>query len=62
MSYQLKPGKYSCNGRKHLCKHVSGSVPSSFDTREHFDHKIASLTNIAVNCAVSSSCNDRINH
>ena len=22
----------SCNGRKHRCKHVSDSVPSSFDT------------------------------
>ena len=54
---------YSCNGRKHRCKHVSDSVPSSFDTREHFDYNIASLTGIVViNCSVSSSCNDRSNH
>ena len=31
---------YSCDGRKHRCKHVSDSVPSSFDTREHFDYNI----------------------
>ena len=53
---------YSCNGRKHRCKHVSDSVPSSFDTREHFDYNIASLTGIVINCSVSSSCNDRSNH
>ena len=50
------------NGRKHLCKHVSDSVPSSFDTREHFDYNIASLTSIVIGCSVSSSCNDRSNH
>ena len=27
---------YGCNGRKHRCKHVADSVPSSFDTREHW--------------------------
>ena len=53
---------YSCNGRKHCCKHVSDSVPSSFDTRKHFDYNIASLTDIVINCSVSSSSNDRSNH
>ena len=53
---------YSCNGRKHRCKHVSDSVPSSFDTREHFDYNIASLTGIVINCSVCSSCNDGSNH
>ena len=53
---------YSCNGRKHRRKHVSDSVPSSSDTREHFDYNIASFTAIVVNCSVSSSCNDRSNH
>ena len=53
---------YSCNGRKHRCKHVSDSVPNSSDTREHFDYNIASLTGIVINCSVSSSCNDRSNH
>ena len=54
---------YSCNGRNHRCKHVSdSSVPSSFDTCEHFDYNIASLTGIIINCSVSSSCNDRSNH
>ena len=53
---------YSCNGRKHLCKHVSDSVPSSFDTREHFDYNIARFTSIANNCSVSFGCNDRSNH
>ena len=52
----------SCNGRKHRCKYVSDSVPSSFDTREHFDYNIASFTNIVINCSSSSSCNDRSNH
>ena len=50
---------YSCNGRKHRCKHVSDSVLSSFDTREHFDYNITSLTSIVINFSVSSSCNDR---
>ena len=54
--------QHSCNGRKHRCKHVSDSVPSSFDTREHFDYNIASLTGIVINCSVSSSCNDRSNY
>ena len=53
---------YSCNGRNHHRKHVSDSVPSSSDTREHFDYNIASLTGIVINCSVSSSCNDRSNH
>ena len=53
---------YSCNGSKHRCKHVSDSVPSSFDTFEHFDYNIASFTSIVINCSVSSSCNDRSNH
>ena len=44
---------------KHHCKHVSDSVPNSFDAREHFDYNIASLTGIAINCSVSLSCNDR---
>ena len=35
---------YSCNANKHSCEHVSDSVPSSFDTREHFDYNITSLT------------------
>ena len=52
---------YSCNGRKHRCKHVSESVPSGSDTREHFDYNIASLTCIVINCSVSSSFNDRSN-
>ena len=54
---------YSCNGHKHRCKHVSDSVPGSFDTRKHFDY-IASLTGIVmiINCSISSSCNDRSNH
>ena len=43
-------------------KHVSDSAPSSFDTREHFDDNIASLTGIVISCSVSSSCNDRSNH
>ena len=33
------------NGR---CKHVSDSVPSSFDRRVHFDWNIASLAGIAI--------------
>ena len=53
---------YSCNGRKHRHKHVSDSVPSSCDTREHFDYNIASLAGTVINCSVSSSCNDRSNH
>ena len=53
---------YSCNGRKHRRKHVFESVPSSSDTREHFDYNIASFTGIVINCSVSSSCNDRSNH
>ena len=53
---------YSCNGRKHRRKHVSDSVPSSYDAREHFDYNIASLTGIVFNCSVSSSCSDRSNH
>ena len=53
---------YSCNGRKHRYKHVSDSVPTNFDTHEHFDYNIASFTGIVINCSVSSSCNDRSNH
>ena len=53
---------HSCNGREHRCKHISDSVLSSFDTHEHFDYNIASLTGIAINCSVSSNCNDRNNH
>ena len=53
---------YSCNGHKHHCKHVSGSVPSSFATRERFDYNIASLTGIVINCSVFSSCSYRSNH
>ena len=53
---------YSCNGRKHPCKHLSDSVPNSFDTREHFDYNIASLTDIVIYCSVSSSSNDLSNH
>ena len=56
----IKP--YSCHGRKHRCKDVSDSVPSSFDIREHFAYNIASLTGIVINCKVYSSCNDRSNH
>ena len=41
---------YSGNGGKHRCKHVSDSVSSSYDTLEHFDHNIASLTDIVINC------------
>ena len=52
----------SWNGRKHRSKHVSDSVPSSSDTREHFDCNIASLSSIVINCSVSSSCNDCSNH
>ena len=52
---------YSCNGRKHRRKHVSDSVPSSSDTREHFDYNITSSTGNVINCSVSSSCNDRSN-
>ena len=60
----VKPGTtpYSCNGRKHRCKHVSDSVPSSFDTLKYFDYNIASLTGIVIKCSVSSSCNDRRSH
>ena len=58
----LKADCTDFNSRKHRCKHVSDSVPSSFDTREHFDYNIASLTGIVFNCSVSSSCNDRSNH
>ena len=47
---------YSCNGRKHRCKHVSDSVPSNFDTREHFDYIISSFIGTVVNCSVLSSC------
>ena len=39
---------YSCNDRKHRCKHVSDSVPSSFDIHEHFDYNIASLAGIII--------------
>ena len=53
---------FSCNGRKHSCKYVSDPVPSSFDTREHIDCNIASLTGIVINFSVSSSCNDRSYH
>ena len=37
-------------------------VSNGFDTREHLDYNIASLTGIVINCSVSSSCNDRSNH
>ena len=47
---------------KHRCKHVFDSVPSTFDTLEHFDYDIASLTGIVINCSVSSSWNDCSNH
>ena len=53
---------YCCNGRKHRRKHVSDSVPSSSDTREHFDYNMAILTGIVINCSVSSSCSDCSNH
>ena len=53
---------YCCNGRKHRCKHVSDSVPSSFDTSEHFDYNIASLTGIVLNCSASFSWNDPSHH
>ena len=53
---------YSCNGRKHRCKHVSDAVSSSSDKREHFDYNIASLAGTVINCSVSSSCNDRSDH
>ena len=53
---------YNCNDRKHLCKHVSDSVPSSFDTLGHFDCNIASLASIVINCSVSSGCNDCSKH
>ena len=45
---------YSCNGRKHRCKRISDPVLSNFDTREHFDYNIVSLTSIVMNCSVSS--------
>ena len=61
-SYCKAWSPYSCNGRKHRCKHASDSVPGSFDTCEHFDYNTASLTGIVINCSVSSSCNDRSNH
>ena len=60
--FYLSNSPYSCNGRKQRCKHVSDSVPSSFDTREHFDYNIAGLTGNLINCSVSSSCTDRSNH
>ena len=60
MSKAWSPHSY--NGRKHHRKHVADSVPSSFDTREHFDYNIASFTGIVINCSVSSSCNDHSNH
>ena len=59
----VKPGLHIViSGRKHRRKHVSDSVPSSSDTRGHFDYNIASLTGIVINCSVSSNCNDRSNH
>ena len=42
----LARGCFCCNGRKHRSKHVSDSVPSNVDTREHFDYNIASFTSI----------------
>ena len=39
-------------------ENVSDSVPSSLDTREHFDCNIANLTSTVINCSVSSGCND----
>ena len=53
---------YSCNDRKHSHKHVANSVPSNFDTSEHFDYNIASFTSIIINFSASSSCNDRSHH
>ena len=47
------------NDRKHRRKHLPNSVPRKFDTREQFDHNIASFTSIVINHSVSSSCNDR---
>ena len=59
---RIKPGLHSCNDRKHRRKHVSNSVPSSLDAREHFDYSIASFTSTVISCSVFSSCNDRSQH
>ena len=62
LKHRRKHVLFCCNGRKHRCKHDSDSVPSSFDTREHFAYNIASFTGIVINCSVSFSYNDPSNH
>ena len=57
-----RPGLMETRPKRPGPRDVSDSVSSSFDTREHFDYNIASLTGIVINCSVSSSCNDRSNH
>ena len=59
---RLKPGLHIVVMVVSTVANVSDSVPSSFDTREHFDYDNASLTGTLINCSVSSSCNDGINH
>ena len=50
----------NCTGTPML--YTTDFVPSSFDTRDHFDYNIASLIGIVINCSVSSNCNDHSNH
>ena len=37
---------YRCNDHKHCHEYVPNSVPSNFDTPEHFDYNIANFTSI----------------
>ena len=57
--FLIRPG---CNDRKDPHRYIPNSVPSNFDTDEHFDYNIPSFTSIAINCSVSSSCTDRSHH
>ena len=58
LTRKVKPGLHitdNCKGCKHHCEHVSDSVPSNFDTREHFDYNITSFNDIVINCSVLSA-------
>ena len=35
---------------KHCRKHISNSVRSNFDTREHFNYNMVNFTSTVVNC------------